>query len=134
MAKELLQRYRVLAILMVFCLSAFIGCSGKKDKGLQFASKYELETGFTVAFHSYGIIGAQISDNSNLMLAYTNGDFLTFYDKNADEMKELFHTWLDYLYRFKGSKEAVGILIRQGRKDLFHASRDRKGKVYFRKM
>ena len=121
----------ILSILIVCC---YIGCSGDGSKQSRFASKQEFESAITVSFHTYAIIGAQIPDDSNLMLMYAKGDFLKIYDQNEEELKQLFRDWLNHLYEFKGKKEAVGILVRQGLKDVFHASRDRKGNVFFRPM
>ena len=123
----------VLSILMVL-LCIYLGCSKKEKDQPQFAARSELETAVTVAFHAYGVIGAQVREDSNLMLVYVKGDFLQTYTQNEDEINQLFRTWLDQYYRFKGKKEAVGILVKKGQQDLFHASRDRDGKVYFRRM
>jgi hypothetical protein len=123
----------VSTILMVL-LCIYFGCSKKEQDQPQYATRSELETAITVAFHAYGVIGAQVHEDSNLMLMYVKGDFLKTYTQNEDEMNQLFRTWLDRYYRFKGKKEAVGILVRKGQQDLFHASRDRDGNVYFRRI
>jgi hypothetical protein len=121
-------------ILTAFVLSMFAGCSSKKSKKPEFASKGEFEAAVTIAFKPYGIIGAQIPNNSNLMVMYAKGDFMDTYQKNEDDLQRLFRTWLDKLYTFKGSKESVGIMVRQGLKEVLHASRVRKGQVLFQIM
>ena len=122
------------ALLLMVLLFICLGCSKKERDQPQFATRSELETAVTVAFHAYGVIGAQVREDSNLMLMYVKGDFLQTYTQNEDEINQLFSTWLDKYYRFKGKKEAVGILVKKGQQDLFHASRDRDGNIYFRRI
>jgi hypothetical protein len=131
--KEIVRNVAIVLIALMLLLVC-LRCSSDKKSKSQFTTRYELENALTVAFHSYGVIGASIEDDSNLMVVYARQDFLKTYRGNTEELNALFDTWLDHLYQFKGKKQVVGILVRHNRSDLFHASRDRDGKCRFRVM
>ena len=120
--------------LSVFILCMLAGCAKKKSKKPEFASKGAFEAAVTIAFQSYGIIGAQIPNDSNLMVMYAKGDFVGTYKQNEAELQTLFRTWLGKLHDFKTNDETVGILVREGLTEVFHASRDKKGQVFFQIM
>jgi hypothetical protein len=117
-----------ITFLLMSVIILLVGCAKKQR---QFGTRYELENSFTMAFQNYGVYGATIDDDSYLMLVWVKGDFGAVYKENEKELQKLFRTWLDYLYQFKGADKAVGILIKQGSTDLFHASRDENGKYSF---
>ncbi len=116
----------------IFLMSVIILSGGCSKEQPQFGTRQDLENSFTMAFQSYGVFGAIIKDDSYLMQVWAKGDFLAVYQEHEEELKKLFSNWLDHLYRFKGADKAVGILVKKGKTDLFHASRDRKGKYSFR--
>ena len=115
-----------------FCI--FAGCSTKKSKKPEFASKGAFEAAVTIAFQPYGILGAQIPNDSNMMVMYCRGNFVDIYQQNQEAIQRLFRTWLDKLHDFKANDEVVGILVREGLKEVFHASRDSKGQAFFQIM
>ena len=122
--------FRILiSILLMLMIILTNGCSKEQP---QFETRHELENSFTTAFQSYGVYGATIEDDAYLMQVWVKGDFLAVYQENEEEIKKLFSTWLDHLYRFKGTDKAVGVLVKKGKTDLFHASRDRQGRYSFR--
>ena len=126
------KAYRIFIVLL--CAGVIILSLGCTKKQRQFGTRYELENSCTMALQSFGAYGARIYDDSHLMEVYVKGDFGAVYKEHEKELKKLFRTWLDHLYRFKGTNEAVGILVKQGKLELFHASRDEKGKYSFRSL
>ena len=124
----------LITVLSICTLYFWLGCSKDSGKKSPYSSTPEFESAVTIAFQPYGIIGAQVRGDSNLLLMYTTSDFLKTYDQDNEELQRLFRTWLDRLYAFRNKKEAVGIVVRRGQIDLIHASRDLKGKVVFSRM
>ena len=128
------HRFTLLIFLVFLSMFLLIGCSGEKTKTPQFSNKQELENVCAVAFHAYGAYGAQLPEDSNLMLIYVKDDFLAIYDQKSEEINKECRIWLENIHHFLGNNEVAGILIRQKNRDLFHASRDQDGKFYFRKI
>ena len=63
--------FRISIFLLLSVIILSVGCAKKQR---QFGTRYELENSFTMAFQNYGVYGATVDKDSNLMQVWVKGE------------------------------------------------------------